>query len=587
MKKYLVLLLTSLIMILGCSKEKEGDVVKTPEESVPEQNVAQNTQEPQNEYLLPAAIDLTKPNPALNRADSENTLVVGYSEAAGNFLPIFYATAYDAPAPALVFEGLLKTDERGEYEPSLAESLPEISEDGKTYIFKIKEGIKFNSGNPLTADDVVFTYATISDPAYDGRFTSTVQDLVGYEEYSKGETTTFKGVEKIDDYTVKFHFKENLVTNILKTGFSIMDSKFYAHDIGDMEPVKSKMQQLSGTGPYKLEKFVPRQYFELVINEDYHGEKPKIKRIIVKSVTSATDVQELINGDVDLLAGIIEPEKLELANKTGFIDKNQYLRHGYGFLMFNNQDPILKDKTVRKALSYGFDREAVLALYFKGLGIAIDATISKAYWTWDEELEKKMIKYTYDPEKAKAMLEEDGWKLANDGFRYKDNQKFTIEWATIKDLNFVDTLMPILIANYKDLGINMIVTPTDFNSLMDKVYNEKKGFSLFNMATSLGTFPDPSSQWHSKYDIPGASNTGRFRNEKNDELIDKLLRTYDREEFKKLWQEWALLMNEEAPLIPLYTNIYTDLYNRRIKNFKTDTLYDWTQAVLKAELVKE
>lgn len=585
MKKYLVLLLTSLIMISGCSKEKGEEGVTAPKETISEQNLAQADKT--NELLAPAFIDLTKPNPALNRADSENTLVVGYSEAAGNFLPIYYATSYDAPAPALVFEGLLETDKNGEYVPLLAESLPEISEDGKTYTYKIKEGIRFNSGNSLTADDVVFTYTTLADPAYDGRFTSTVQDLVGYEEYSQGETTIFEGVEKVDDYTVKFHFKENLVTNIVKTASSIMDSKFYAHDIGDMEPVKSKMQQLSGTGPYKLEKFVPRQYFELVVNEDYHGEKPKIERVIVKSVTGATDVQELIRGDIDLLAGIIEPEKLEIANKSGIINKNLYLRHGYGYLMFNNQDPILKDKIVRKALSYGFDRESLLELFFKGLAIEIDAPISKAYWTWDDELEKKMIKYDYNPEKAKALLDEAGWKIGNDGFRYKDNQKLTIEWATIKDLDLVNFLMPILIANYKELGVDLIVTPTDFNSLMEKVYNEKKGFSLYNMATTLGTFPDPSSSWHSKYDIPGGSNTGRFRNEKNDALLEKLLITHDRDEYKKLWQEWALLMNEEAPLIPLYTNTYADLYNRRLKNFETDSLWSWTQAILKAEFVKE
>lgn len=573
MKKKLTVYLSLLTLVLGCNKNNS--------------QVEDKSEIVTNKLIGEAYLDLSKTNPALSRANAENILVVGSSEAAGNFLPIYYATSYDAPAPALVFEGLLKSDERGELIPSLAKEMPEISDDGKTYTFKLKEGVRFNSGKPFTAEDVVFTYAAIADPAYDGRFTSTVQDLQGYEDYSTGKTTTFKGVEKIDDYTVKFHFKDNLVTNIIKTSFSIMDSKFYAHNIGDMAPVKSKMQQLSGTGPYKLEKFVPRQYFELVVNDDYHGKKPKIERIIVKSVTSATDVQELINGNVDLLAGKVEPEKIELANETGFIDRNQYLRHGYGFLMFNNQDPILKDKVVRKALSHGFDRESFLNLYFKGLGIGIDAPISKAFWTYDDQLENQMTKYNYDPVKAKELLDEAGWKMANDGFRYKDNQKLTLEWATIKDLDLVDILMPILIANYKELGINLIVTPTDFNSLMDKVYNERKGFSLYNMATSLSNFPDPSSIWHSRYDIPGGSNTGQFRNEKNDALIEKMLKTYDRDEFKKLWQEWALLMNEEAALIPLYTNIYTDLYNRRLKNFKTDTLWQWPQAVLKAELVKE
>ena len=578
MNKYLkMFFMVSLLAITACGEKKAPG---GKENNNSEQKIEQN----KTSLIGPAYIDMNKPNPALSRGTAKDTLIVGSTEAAGNFLPIYYATSYDAPVVALVFEGLLKTNRNGDFIPDLAEEMPEISEDGKTYTFKIKKDIKFHSGNPLTADDIVFTYETIADPSYDGRFTSYVKDLVGYEDFSTGKIDKLSGVEKVDDHTVKFHFKENLAPNITQTAMGIMDSKFYAHDKGDMTPVKTKMQQLSGTGPYKLAKFEPRQYFELIENENYYGNKPGIPKIIVKFVTDATDVQELIKGDIDMLTGVVTPEKLEMANETGFINRDQYLRHGYGYLKFNTQDPIVSDKKVRQALTYGLDRQAFLDLYFKGLAINIDAPISKAHWTYEPSLDEKMITYNFNPEKASQLLDEAGWKMEKDGYRYKDGQKMIINWASIKDLDLVNILMPILIENWKQLGVDVKLNPMDFNSLMDKTYKERTGFTMFNMATSEATFPDPSTQWHSEYDKTGGNNTTQFRNAKNDELLDKMKRELDKNKYKDLWQEWAININEEAPMINLYTNTYTDLYNRRVENFDTDSLWAWYRAVTEAKL---
>lgn len=573
------LMVSSLIALAACGEKKApgGEGQKTA-------TVEKKMEENKNKLIGPGNIDMGKTNPALSRSTAKDTLIVGSTEAAGNFLPMYYATSYDAPVVATVFEGLLKTDRNGAYMPGLAEAMPEISEDGKSYTFKLKKGVKFHSGREMKADDVVFTYSIMADPSYDGRFTSVVKDLVGYEDYSTGKTDKFAGVEKLDDYTVRFNFKENLAPNIAQLYMGILDSEFYGHKKGDTAPVKAKMQELVGTGPYKLSKFVPRQYFELIANEDYHGKKPEIKKIIVKFVTDATDVQELIKGDIDMLSGVIDPQKLELADVTGFIDRDQYLRHGYGYLKFNTQDPVVADKKVRQALTYGLDRQAFLDLYFKGLAINVDAPISKAHWTYDNNLENKLTKYNFDPVKAAQMLDEAGWKMGTDGYRYKNGQKMVVNWTSIKDLDLVNILMPILLENWKQLGVEVKLNPMDFNSLMDRVYKERTGFSMFNMATSEATFPDPSTQWHSDFDKTGGNNTSQFRNAKNDELLTKMRKELDKDKYKALWQEWAININEEAPMINLYTNTYTDLYNRRLEGFDTDSLWPWYRAINDAKL---
>ena len=530
-------------------------------------------------------IDPDKANPALKRSNKD-TLIVGSPEMSGNFLPVYYITAYDAQVTALIFEGLLSLDDNGEFIPHLAEEMPHISKDGTIYTVKIKKGIKFHSGKELTADDIVFTYRLLADPSYDGRFTSAVQEMIGYEEYSQGKIKDFKGVEKLDTYTVRFNFKERLYSNIASISYAIMDSEFYAFPQGDISPVKDKMTELVGTGPYKIKAYVPKQYTELALNEEYWGQKPKITNIIIKTISETTGVQELVRGSIDILPNVIEPEKLITANQTGYIDRNQYLRHGYGYLMLNSSASPTSEKKVRQALLYGLNRAAINQIYFKGLAIVIDAPISKVYWTYDDALEEKMIKYLYNPEKAAQLLDEAGWIL-EDGIRKKDGKALILDWTSTKDLPFVDVMSPVVIDNYKALGIEVRIQQIDFTSMIEKVYNERTNFHMFNMAVSEASIPSPFNVWHSRLNVRSGSNTGQYENPVLDDLLDRMKRTLDKDEFKKLWQEFALMMNEEAPMIPLYSNIYSDLFNRRVKNFKTSSLEPWYSAVLEAGLVND
>ncbi len=162
---------------------------------------------------------------------------------------------------------------------------------------------------------------------------------------------------------------------------------------------------------------------------------------------------------------------------------------------------------------------------------------------------------------------------------------YVLDWTTVKDLPFVDVMTPILIDNYKQLGVTVRVQQLDFSSLIEKVYNEREGFSMFNMAVSESYIPSPYNVWHSRLNVRGGNNTGQYVDSEADKILDKMKRTTDPEEFKKYWQEFVLKINDDVPSIPLYVNILTDLYNRRITNFETSSLYPWTSAILKAEIV--
>ena len=158
-------------------------------------------------------------------AEPSGTLVVGITEASGNFNPLYYSSAYDGYVVDMVFQDLITRNFDGEYEANVADSW-EYSEDGKSITFKMKQDVVFSDGQPLTANDVVFTYQVLADPSYTGRYSSTVKDLVGYDEYYAGETTEFVGVEAVDEYTVKFNFKEALRVNFENCGFSIIPKHY-------------------------------------------------------------------------------------------------------------------------------------------------------------------------------------------------------------------------------------------------------------------------------------------------------------------------------------------------------------------------
>ena len=514
-------------------------------------------------------------NPAINRQGSKDTVIVGMDNPPkGEFLPMYATTSYDFPVKYLVFSRLLKTNELGELVPEICEEYPAISADNKTFTFKLRKDVCFSDGVVLTAKDIRFTFEIISDPVYDGSSSYLAENITGYKEYNNGNAEHLAGIKIIDDYEIQFTFNEAKVNNIESFNLGIVPEHYFAHKKGDLKPVLQKMRKPIGSGPYTLKNFEPRQYVELTKNEKYWDKKPQIKNIIIRYVNQNVSAQALIKGEIDMWPGEITPEKIEMADRSGFINRNQYLRHGYGYLNINCADPVMKDKNVRIALLLGLDREAFLHLYFKGLAIPLDTVCSLTWWMYDKDFHGKIQHYPYDPEKAKKMLDEAGWKIGSDGYRYKAGKKMTIIWAATKDLDLVDILMPILLQNWKELGVDVKIKRLDFNSLMDLLYKEKKGFSIANLALGEGVYPNPRESWHSSQDKIGGKNP-HFVSKECDEMIDKMEGSLDKKDYKKEWQKWILFMNKEVPRYILYSNVYTDLYNNRIKNLETSPLYRW------------
>lgn len=568
MKKLLSLMLILVLatgMLAGCAAKTEA----------PAETTEAGTEAP--EVIVEEVA-----NPAKDRARSEDTLVVGMTEAKGELLPTYYSTTYDSFLVDLMFDGLLTNDEEGNLVPKVALSY-ELSNENKTYTFKLRDDVRFSDGTPLTANDVAFTFTSISDPSYDGRYITTVFELEGYEAYNKGDATSVSGINVIDEHTIAFTFISAKVNNATNLTMGIIPEHIYGFEKGNAQFMKEKMNDsvFIGSGRYTFVTLEPKQYAEITANPDWFGGEIKIKNIITKFTTADNQFQEMLAGNTDMQIQVpANNDNKAQIEEMGFMNINDYPANSYGYMGFNLRDPRLSDQRVRQALTYGFNREAFVGLYYNGNASVSNTPISQVSWAYTTDIND----YAYDADKANAMLEEAGWVLNADGVREKDGQTLSFVWDTYTESRYVETMIPMLKADWEKIGVEIEPNLMDFNSLVNKVYTERD-FDMYNMAWTLTTDPgDNYGTFHSEFDVVDGNNSVGLRDEVIDALLEKGAVEFNQEERTKIYQEYAVAINERLPYMFLTQNTQWDTSNSRVKNLRISPYCNWTYFIEEVEL---
>ncbi|EPB8172912.1 ABC transporter substrate-binding protein [Clostridium perfringens] len=515
------------------------------------------------------------PDAAKNRTD---TLIVGTTDPKGEFVPIYSSTLYDSWVNNLIFDGLISNNEKGEPVPNVAESY-EVSEDGKTYTFKLNKGIKFTNGQELTAKDVAFTFTSICDPGYDGPRMDAVNNLVGYEEYNKGDASSVEGIKVIDDYTISFTNKNVDAAGIWNFSYGIMPESVYKFEKGNFQAVKDKLLEPVGSGAYKFVHFKPGQEVKFEKNADYWKGEPKIPYIVMKVTNAQTLLQELMAGTVDIDRVGAKPENIDPLKQAGFLNLDLYMQNGYGYIGLNYGSDKVKDPKVRQALLYGLNRDGFMQSYYQGYGQVYNSHILPTSWAYNPDVPK----YEYNPEKAKELLDEAGWKDTNgNGVRDKDGVELELQWLTYTGSKYVDALIPIVQQSWEQIGVKVTPELMEFGTMMDKVNNRE--YDIFNGAWNLSIDPDPSGIFAISQDVPGGFNNIGWRNEEADKLLKEGKGTTNQEERKKAYAEWQLKFSEDVPYILLGNAQEMFASNSRVKGYNPSTYIDWTHDVYKLEL---
>ena len=308
------------------------------------------------------------------------------------------ASDSDLDITKLIYSGLLKYDENQELVLDLAENY-EISEDQKNYTFYIKEGIKWHDGEEVTADDVVFTIQTIKNP-----------------EYQSPLKTSFSGVaiEKINDYTVKFTLTGDTFSPFLKenTTFGIIPEHIW-QDIPPMSVTLSEYNlEPIGSGPYKFKEYKKDKKtsfinsYKLSVFENYFDKKPYIEEITFRFYDEYPALISAYNkSEVEGISYLPSEEKKGL--KKNINEHTLKLPRYYAIFFNEAENNILVNTEIRKAIALSIDRQKIIDEVMQGQGMIIDSPILPGFLGHNPEVKK----YEYNPERAKNILEEEGWKL--------------------------------------------------------------------------------------------------------------------------------------------------------------------------------
>ncbi|WP_319381533.1 ABC transporter substrate-binding protein [Thiomicrorhabdus sp.] len=337
----------------------------------------------------------------LNGSHQKSTLVVVRSSEPEWLNPV--AGHQHADSDMAMFRGLFKLNAKNELVADMAQSY-QVSDDGKTYVIKLRSGIKWHDGTPFTAKDVKFTIDEILDDHNHSGLRKEVQDIAG--------------VSVVDPLTVKISLLQPLtpLPGRLKIGLipeHVLSGKDFNTDHFNFDhPV--------GTGPYKFQSRKPGEYLELRANDEFYGHPPAIERIIYKFIPDPNvRLLQLKKGEVDVAS--LTPKQVAAVRKSDPFHLKVTDSADYRVMMFNMRDPLFFDQRVRQAIQFATDRKALVKGALMGYGYPAYGPLQFNRVSLPDE---RIPKHDNDLKRAEELLVDAGWHREK-GFMFKDGQKLS------------------------------------------------------------------------------------------------------------------------------------------------------------------
>ncbi|MHB8065001.1 MAG: ABC transporter substrate-binding protein, partial [Ruminiclostridium sp.] len=489
------------------------------------------------------ATDVAKsPKAALNRTDA---LVVGIPDTTGIFNYLYGSNAYDWYAIFTMFDFNVETDFDGKPLPGATDY--KVSDDGLTYTFTIKDGVKFWDGNPAKATDLEFAYYLEADPKYDGPSDISKAYIKGLDAYKNGSATTIEGIKVIDEKTLQITTEKPSGAAIYNLQIPLLEKSHYGADFkkGDTAKAKEKNGAPMGTGQYKFVEYKPGQELKLVANENYFKGAPKIKNLIFSVTPKGQELQRVVAGEIDIDMADVSPDNMQAAKNAGFIDIFRFPTNGFGYVGLNDTNPKFSDVKVRQALMYALNRTAVVNKVYGEYARVVNIPESNVSWAYNDE---GCNTYEFNLEKAGQLLDEAGWKLNANGKREKDGNVFTIKFSCMSPHVVTDIMVPVMKDDYAKLGIDMTVENLDWPTLYEKATN--KQLEAYFMASGLT--PDPDSSSANSFKSNGTQNYYSYSNPEIDKLYDQGLAEITTENRKPIYKEIYKILNNDLPILYVY-----------------------------------
>ncbi len=415
----------------------------------------------------------------------------------------------------------------------------EISEDGLTYTFHLRDDVRFHDGEQLTADDVKFSLQMFFHPdvgASHGR-TSGIDQLVGAAEFESGEADHIAGIKVLDDFTVELNLvrpRSSVLSNI--AAFNIWPSHLVEGiPFAELEETEYSVRNPIGSGPFTMGEYEPDQFYILEANEDYYAGRPYLDRIIFRlGLGGATAFAALENGEIHMAGRVTAVEYERYKDDPSIVLLGGRL--GGGMTVWPNHNrPEFQDARVRQALLHALDREAMAEAYYGELADVLHLRLTNP-----EFVSPDITKYDYNPDRARELLAEAGWdadKEISFVTYYQDDQNKRIH-AAMQQF-------------WADVGVKVDLVYLDGPSWVARVY-DNDDFDLsygccgwFNpdqLRLSLGC----DRNW------PAGRNVGHYCNEEFDQLAEGAMSEPDAAKRKEMLYRATEIITAEAGEIPVF-----------------------------------
>jgi peptide/nickel transport system substrate-binding protein len=459
----------------------------------------------------------------------------------------------------LIFNSLVKKNEKFDYVPDLASGF-QASQDGTVYTFTLPENVKFHNGHPLTSADAKYTLETL--------LASNKPKAASFFDYSGGQRQPHvSSIEAPDAKTLVIRLTkpwQPLLSNLVPVAIIPEGS------------AASQITNPVGTGPYKFVSFDSSQgVIDLAANNDYWEGAPNIKTIRVRPIEDANALQaELNSGRVDLapFPTNLSPDTIAAMAKQPELKVVQAPGSNLTYLNFNVQSAPLNNVSVRQAIAYAIDREKIVNQLLLGQAKVAHSILPENSWAYSPG-----PKYNYDPEKAKQLLDQAGFRDADgDGpqMRFSQPISYKVAATSMAARQYAGVIQDFL----KQVGI-----PINIETVETAILIQQQTSGQFQLASGnwVGGNQDPVflKDLFASSEIPTADHPGRNRsrysNPEFDRIIEEAISTIDREKAFGLYSRAQDIIGRDVPMLPLWYPANIVIARKNVANIQIEPSGDW------------
>jgi peptide/nickel transport system substrate-binding protein len=445
----------------------------------------------------------------------------------------------------LVFDCLYAIDTQGEYIPRLASEVPTlenggISEDGRRYTIRLRDDVRWQDGEPLTSEDVRFTWQVITNADLPIPNRTVWEDI--------------ESIETPDPHVAVVTFAE---PNVGFIGTAASDSCFIlpSHALEGEDLVNSEFNRAPiGTGPYTIEEWASGSFIQLAKNPDYWAGEPAIDEIVVRFPGGSQALRTALQRGEAELALHLTSADVRFIGRLEDYELEQAPDHAWWQFWINNEGPILEDRGVRAALAYALDKQTIADTVMGGLVEPQAAILPATHWAHNPDVPG----YEFDPERARELLEQAGWVDTNgDGVREKDGQPLRLEILNIAGQAERRQVVQIAQDQWRDVGFDVSIREIDAASFPPTM-------SQGNYQLAYGWFGENQEP---VFNLWLGTNWQNYENEEALDLLQQVPTTIDRDARKELIRRFQEIIAEDVAMLPLAPRPILNAVSERLEGY--------------------